>query len=241
MALEALGLTMGASIALYAGVASTAVAAAGAGLSYYSQQQQASNASSMANYNRQVADQNNRINLQLAQQQSTWQAQNASARAQAQQNNATALEQQGRAAESQAREEASRERMQNERQLALQRARYGKSNVTSEGSPLAVMAETASLLELGVQDINYRGDMEGRAFDRRAQLERFEAGFSLFDEGLARYEGAAAQAGFSINQNKARADYLSGMNTAQGFRSAATGTLIQGAGQAINIGTDYYR
>lgn len=222
-------------------VASLAVTAVGAGLSYYSQQQQASNAESTANYNRQVADQNNRINLELAQRQSSWQAQNAEARAKAGQNNATALQQQGRAAEAQAREEGRRLREQNERQLSMQRARYGKAGVTSEGSPLAVMAETASLLELGVQDVNYRGDMEGRAYDRRAELERFESGFSLFDAGIARYEGAAAEAGFSINQNKAKADYLSGMNQAQGYRNAATSTLISGAGQAINIGANYYR
>jgi len=230
----------GGATAYILAAASIAATAVGTGVSYYSQQEQSRNAAAMANYNRQVADQNNRVNLQLAQQQSSWQAQNAEARAAAQNNNATALERQGRAAESQAREEARRERIKNERQLSMQRARYGKSGVTSEGSPLAVMAETAGLLELGIQDINYRGDMEGRAYDRKADLERFEAGFSMFDAGIARYEGAAAEAGFSINQNKSQADYLSGMNTAAGYKSAATGTLIQGVGSAINTGASSY-
>jgi hypothetical protein len=222
-------------------VASLAASAVGTGMAYYGQQQQASNARRVAEYNAQIAAQNNRVNLALAQQQSAWQAQNATIRAQAQENNARALNDQARAAEAQGREEARRMRERNDKQLAMQRARYAKSGVTSEGSPLAIMAESAALLELGVQDVHYKSDLEARAYDRKAELERFEAGFSLFDAGVAQYESAAAETGFRLQRNKDKADYMAGMSQAQGYQNAAIGTLVSGAGDAIAIGTNYYR
>lgn len=222
------------------GMASIAISAVGTGLSYFSQQQQANNAQATANYNAQIAAQNNKINLAMARQQADWNARYAEAQAQAQQNNATALEQQGRAAEAQGREQERRAREENEKQLAMQRARYAKAGVTSEGSPLQVMVESAALLELGVQDLHYQSNLEGMAYDRKAALERFQAGGSLFDAGIARYEGAAAEAGFQIQSNKAKADYLSGMSTADGYRAASYGTLVSGAGQAFQLAGNQY-
>jgi len=221
--------------------ASIAATAVGTGISYYSQQQQASNASAIANYNAQIAAQNNRVNLAVAQQQAQWQQQSALAQAQAKQNNAVALEQQGRLAEAQAREEGRRMREENERKMATQRARFAKSGVTSEGSPLAIMSESAALLELGVQDLNYKGELEGRSWDRKAELERFDAGFALFDAGIAEYESAAARTGFQIRQRQSAVDRMSGMATAQGYRNAAIGTLVSGAGSALNIGGSYLK
>lgn len=227
-------------IAISAAVISAATAAAGTGLEMYSQQQQADNATAMANYNYQLQQRNAEISSKIAAQQSQWQQQALANNAITQQNNATALEQQGRAAEAQARAEADRKRMENERLLASQRARYGKAGVVNEGTPLAVMAETAGLLELGVQDAHYQADMTGRAYDRQAELARLDAKNSLFDEGVAKYQGAAQQAGIAIDLSKAEVDRVAGLNTAQGYRTASYGTLISGAGNTVSGLSDNY-
>lgn len=250
-----------------AAIAAVVTSAAGAGMSYYSQQQQASNADAIAQYNYQIQQQNAQRNAQIAAQQAAWQQQAfannqavasrnaaqamavASANQAAANQNAAILADQGRAVESQAREQARRTRDENEKVLAMQRGRYAKSGVVNEGTPLAVMAETAGLLELGVQDAAYEADMTGRAYDRKAELARFEgrqalyegqlAGVdaketinqSIFDAGVAKYEAAAQQAGFAIQLNQARVDRMVGQNTAQGYRNASYGTLLSGAGK----------
>lgn len=248
-------------------VAGLVASAVGTGISYYGQQQQAQNAQSVANYNAQIAAQNSAVNRQiaaqqavLAQQQIARNQQLTQAQADAQrrnatvlQNNATALEQQGRAAEAQGREQARRMREDNIKKLATQRARYAKSGVTSEGSPLAVMAESAGLLELGVQDLHFQSDLEGRAYDTRAageryqaDNERFGADFTLaadtsaFDASVARYEAAATEAGLRIQSQRDKFDYMAGSATAAGYKAASFGTLVSGAGSALDIGANAY-
>ena len=218
------------------------------------------------------------MNAKIAAQQSQWQqaafansqataARNAAqaglvaqANANAANQNAAILADQGRATEAQAREQARRTREESDKVLAMQRARYAKSGVVNEGTPLAVMAETAGLLELGVQDAAYEADMTGRAYDRRSELAKFEGrqalyegqlegvdaretiNQSIFDAGVAQYEAAANQAGIAIGLNQARVEKMSGMSTAQGYRNASYGTLLSGAGDIAGaVGNVYDR
>jgi hypothetical protein len=66
--------------------------------------------------------------------------------------NARVAQNEAQRTEMEARERARRMREENERALGAQRGAYAKSGVTSAGSPLMVMAETAGLGELAVAD-----------------------------------------------------------------------------------------
>ena len=238
--------------AVSAGVAALG-SIAGAGLSFYGQQQQAAAASRMAQYNYAVAQQQAQLQAQAAQyqaelsyRQSQMAAGAAQAQYQAQLNNAAQYDQQALRVEQEARERARRMREENERMLGAQRARYGKSGVTSAGSPLTVMAETAGLLELGVADELYKADLERSAFYRKGEVERFQAGFSLLDKAAAEYEmaasrfqGNAARQGYALAMNTARGERMAGMNSASALRMGSYGSLLQGAGDVANMGYNY--
>lgn len=224
-----------------------------AGVSYYGQQQQAAAADRMAKYNYAVAKQQAEVQAAAAKYQSQLnynQAQMAAAAAQSQfqarNNNAVQFDQEALRVEQEARERARRMREENERMLGTQRARYAKAGVTSAGSPLMVMAETAGLMELGVADELYKANIERSMFFRKGQMERYEAGFSLLDKGVAqyeaaaaRYQGSAASAGYSLAMNTARGERMAGMNTANALRLGSYGSLIQGVGDAANMGYSY--
>ena len=226
---------------------------ASAGMQFYGQQQQAAAAQRMADYNFAVAQQMAKIQSQVAQYQSDLayrQAEMASRAAQmqydAQINNAAQFDQQAQRVENEARERARRMRAENERMLGAQRARYGKSGVTSAGSPLMVMAETAGLMELGVADELYKADLERTAFFRRGEVERFQAGFSILDKAAAEYEMAAARfqgdmakQGYTLAINSARGERMAGYNTASAMRMGSYGTLMEAAGNTANMGFNY--
>ena len=226
---------------------------ASAGMSFYGQQQQAAAAQRMADYNFAVAQQQAKVQAQVAQYQSQLahrQAQMASQAAQmqydAQLSNAAQFDQQAQRVENEARERARRMRSENERMMGAQRARFGKSGVTSAGSPLMVMAETAGLMELGVADELYKADLERTAFFRKGEVERFQAGFSILDKAAAEYEmsaarfqGDMAKQGYALAINTARGERMAGYNAASGMRMGSYGTLLEGVGNAANTGFNY--
>lgn len=222
-------------------IASLVISAAGTAVSYSAQQAQAKNAAAIAQYNYAQQMQQNRVQAAMAQQQAQYQAAAAQSQYQAGLNNAKALEDQARATEAAGREQTLRQRAENERLLARQRARYAKSGVApGVGSPLEVMAETNGLMELGIQDMAYSTELESRGLRRRADLERFQAGFRLMDAGAAQYEAAASRVGLQLANNQAEIDRLSGQATAAGYRRAATATLLSGAGSLASQGYQLY-
>jgi DNA primase len=246
---------MSAATTIIAASAITAAVASigSAGISFYGQQQQAAAASRMAQYNYAVAQQQAQLQAQAAQyqaelsyRQSQMAADAAQAQYQAQFNNAAQYDQQALRVEQEARERARRMRSENERMLGEQRARYGKAGVTSAGSPLTVMAETAGLLELGVADELYKADMERSAFYRKGEAERYQAGFSLLDKAAAEYEmaasrfqGNAARQGYALAMNTARGERMATNNQASALRMGSYGSLLQGAGDVANMGFNY--
>lgn len=227
-----------------AAVISTAVSlaatAVSTGLSFYGQQQQAKNASAIANYNYEMQRRNAEVNARMAQQQAQWNQQSAMAQYQAQQNNALALEQQARATEAQGREQARRMREEQDALLARQRAAYGASGVVNEGTPLVVLADTARKTELDIQDKAYQTELESRQWLRKAEDERFQSGFSLMDAQLAEYEGAAANIGKQMAYRQADLSRMSGMATAQGYRNQSYATLISGAADMAGQSANYF-
>lgn len=208
--------TVVAAAAITAAVASISAA----GLSYYGQQQQAAASERMARYNYAVQKAQMEMQNQMAAQQAEGQKRIFDYNAQVAQNDALRVEQE-------ARERARRMREENERMLGRQRAAYGKANVTSEGSPLMIMADTAGLGELAVADELYKADAQRSGLYTQAALEQYKA-------RMAQFEGA----GYSLNAANAgvfaRPALLQGMNQAAALRTSSYGSLISGVGSAAN-------
>jgi hypothetical protein len=209
---------MAGTTAIVLGSLAAVTALAGAGLSYYGQQQQASSAERMGRYNAAVQEQQMRMQAQM-------QAAQADAMRQAGMANAATLVGEATRVEQEARERARRMREENERLLSAQRARYGKSGVTSEGSPLMVMAESAAMAELGVADELYKANAERSGILRKAEMERWQANMSILDSSAAAYNlGTARQRALPL--------LWEGKNTAANYRLGSYGSLISGAGSA---------
>lgn len=221
--------------AVIAGLA-IASSLASAGVAYYGQQQQARAAQDMANYNYAVQKQQMEMQAQMAAMAAQQQQVAYENNAKMMENEAVRANQEAVRVEQEARERASRMRMENDKLLGAQRARYGASGVTSEGSPLLVMAETAGALEMGVADELYKGELmarasrlEGVAFKRKAEVERWQAGYSMIDEHAARYNQASAAI-------RATPILMEGRNTASALRTASYGSLLDGATGAFGMG-----
>jgi len=213
-------------------ILSLVVSGVGTGLSYYGQQQQAKNAQNVANYNAQIQQQNARIQQQVAQQNAAL----SMANYQQQQNNAQTIQNQTVAQEAQGREQTARMRQQQQRQLGLVRSQYAASGVVNEGSPLAVLADTARLTELNIQDSAYSTELQRQQTLQRADQERFQSGSSLFDAGMQNLQAAAAT---RIGYRQADLTKLSGQSQAQGYQLASYGSLISGAGQIAKTSSDF--
>jgi hypothetical protein len=96
-------------------------------------------------------------------------------------------------AESARQEAASREaaqRAQAQRQLGTIRAGVAKSGARMEGTPLAVLSESAANAEIDALNTRYSGQREGALYDSRARNARtagyLRAGTSLLT-GASRY------------------------------------------------------
>jgi hypothetical protein len=209
-----------ATVATYSAIAATAASVGAAGLSFYGQQQQAAASQRMAQYNFSVQKAQMEMQNQMAAQASQQQAAIFGYNAQVAQNEANRTEME-------ARERARRMRSENERMLGLQRAAYGKSGVTSEGSPLMIMADTAGLGELAVADELYKADAQRSGLFTQAALEQYKG-------RMAQFEGA----GYSLNAANAgtfaRPALMQGMNEASALRTSSYGSLISGVGSAAN-------
>ncbi len=224
-------------------VTSIAASAASTGISMYSQQEQAKTASAIADYNYDIERQNAEVQAKMAQQQALWRQQAAQVQYQLDQNNAQYMDQQARAVQMQAEEKARRVREEGERTLAKQRAQYAASGVVNEGTPLAVLSESAGLIELNAQDAIYEGDVQSRDWLRKAEEARYQSKFSLFDQQAAGYEAAAAKAGKVISLQTAELNRAAGKAQAEGYRISSYGTLLGGVSDiasTASYGLDQY-
>jgi hypothetical protein len=170
-----------------------AAMAVGTGVSVYGQAQAAKTAKKVGEYNAGVADQN------------------AAETARAAEYNAQLQEQQALQTEMDSRESIRRRRVENARFQSTQRARFAKAGVTEEGSPLAVMAETAALLELDAQEMNRQAQIE------RARLQSGAA--ETRRTGLFQSSQFTKQAGF---------ERMYGSKQASAYKLGAASTLLSG-------------
>ncbi len=221
-------------------VAAVVTSAVGTGMSMYSQQQAAETAERQGAYNAAVQRNNADIQARMAQYQAGIDQQVAMAQYDAQQKNADAIAGQANAIEAQGREQARRQREEQERMLAVQRGKYAKAGLVNEGSPLVVLADTARLTELNIQDAAYEADLNRSETLRKAELERYQSGFSLLDASLADYRGKAADVSRRMAYRQADLAALAGGAQAAGLRSSASASLISGIGSTVGTAYDYY-
>lgn len=99
----------------------------------------------------------------------------AQSRASANKYNAAVAEQNAVQARLQAASSAKIQREQSERLLGAQQAAYGASGITMEGTPLDVLANSATNAERDRQTIMYKGNLQAAGYQDQAQLDRYQA------------------------------------------------------------------
>lgn len=217
-------------LAVIGTVISVAASVAGGIVQYQAQQTQASNAQKIANYNAAVQQQQADTNQRLA----VRQAEINNQYLQSQYNQTTSYDNQAAALQAQAAEQIRRNQEQEQQMLSRQRAAYAQSGVlTDTGSPLSVLADTASLFELQNQDTQYEADTQSAALKRQAELARYGLTSDIATQQL---NESAAYASKDIGYQQAQITRLSGDSQAQGYRTASYGSLLSGV-SSIGTGT----
>ena len=250
---------------VYAAV-SAAAAVAGAGVSIYSANEQSRAQAAMAEYNRMAAEQNaswQRLAGERAAQAEQFNAQiagfNADAQGQQAQMNRQMLGQQSdqlraqaTAQDAQARDQANRIRAEKDRILGLQRSQFAAGGVTPEGSPLAVLADTANLYEMQVNDTKLLANLETNKKRREAGLNDIIGDFNFNADTFAsvmsskaaklslddaKFAEEAAGAGYRINLRQADIEQRAGMSQSRGTLMAGYGSALSNISQAGYYGS----
>jgi hypothetical protein len=89
--------------------------------------------------------------------------------------NASLQEAEAKQKQLETRESAKRQRTENDRFKSTQRAAFAKAGITSTGTPLEVMSQTAADLELAVLDTAYAGESQRLSLMQKAAVNRFGA------------------------------------------------------------------
>jgi len=232
-----------------------------AGVSVYSANEQSQAQAAMAEYNRMAAEQNaswQRLAGERAAQAEQFNAQiagfNADAQGQQAQMNRQMLGQQSdqlraqaTAQDAQARDQAGRIRAEKDRILGLQRSQFAAGGVTPEGSPLAVLADTANLYEMQVNDTKLLANLETNKKRREAGLNDIIGDFNFNADTFAsvmsskaaklslddaKFAEEAAGAGYRINLRQADIEQRAGMSQSRGTLMAGYGSALSNISQA---------
>jgi len=253
-------------MAEYAMAIAAVAAVASAGVSIYSANEQSQAQAAMAEYNRMAAEQNaswQRLAGERAAQAEQFNAQiagfNADAQAQQAQMNRQMLGQQSdqlraqaTAQDAQARDQANRIRAEKDRILGLQRSQFAAGGVTPEGSPLAVLADTANLYEMQVNDTKLLANLETNKKRREAGLNDIIGDFNFNADTFAsvmsskaaklslddaKFAEEAAGAGYRINLRQADIEQRAGMSQSRGTLMAGYGSALSNISQAGYYGS----
>ena len=245
----------------YFAIAAATAAVASAGVSIYSANEQSRAQAAMAEYNRMAAEQNaswQRLAGERAAQADQFNAQiqgfNADAQAQQAQMNRQMLGQQSdqlraqaAAQDAQARDQASRIRAEKDRILGLQRSQFAAGGVTPEGSPLAVLADTANMYDMQVNDTKLLANLETNKKRREAGLNDIIGDFNFNQDTFAsmmnskaaklslddaKFAEEAAGAGYRINLRQADIEQRAGMSQSRGTMMAGYGSALSNVSQA---------
>ena len=259
----------GAEPAVYFAIASAVATAASTGVAMYSASEQSKSQAAIADYNRQVNEQNAAWQRQAAERAAQAEQFNSqlamfnaqSAGDQANMNNilvqqqAQQLRAQADGVDSQARQQADRIRAEKARILGLQRSQYAAGGVAIEGSPLAVLADTANLYEMQVADTKLLANLEGNKkryeADMNSLVGDFNTNADLFSSAMAQKSAAisfndaqfaekAAGAGYRIAMRQAAIEHQAGMATSRATQLGGYAAGASGVAQMGNIGMSAY-
>lgn len=153
-------------------------------------------------------------------------------------NNQLAAEQDADAAERDARVREQKQRQENERMQEMQRAGYAKSGVIMEGTPLAVMGESASNLEMDALEIRRQGLIEKNNYLRQANAYGSQAALYDYQGGIYDFQGQAASTNYTMQGNSASRAGSYGLAT--GMMNAG-GSLLSGASKYSTTDFDAMR
>lgn len=253
----------GAEIAM--GVAALA-AVTSAGVSIYSASEQSKSQAAIAEYNRMANEQNaawqkmaaeraaqaEQFNAQIAMFNAESQADQANMNNILVQQQSAQLRSQADAEDRQAREQAGRIRAEKDRILGLQRSQYAKGGVTYEGSPLAVLADTANLYEMQVADTkllaNLSSEKKRYESDMNSLIGKFNLNSDLFASAQAKkaaqlsfadaqFAEKAAGAGYRINMRQAAIEEMAGKSQARGTMTSGYGSALSNLSSAAYYGS----
>jgi DNA repair exonuclease SbcCD ATPase subunit len=210
-------------------IVSAVATAASTGIAMYSSSQAAKSQAAIADYNKQINQQNAQWQMMAAQraadtaafnsqlqmfnaqsqqmqaqfdqqaatfqnEQMRMQSQFTDMQAELQKNTAALLRQQAAGEEEQAQAQADRIRKEKARILGLQKSQYAKGNVlSSAGSSLWVLSETAELFERQAVDTRLLANLN-------ASKSRYEAGVTDFNAGITALEASAMRDQANINE-----------------------------------------
>ncbi len=222
-------------------IGSLLVGAIGAGLQYYSSNQQAAAQQRIANLNFQAQMQASSQQLEISKLQHDTNQKLFEQQAAQQENNAQAMRLQADSADSAARENAGRSRDDFERMKAAQRARLAKSGVAEAGTPLDVFAETAGAMELAVSTALFQSNTESAKTRFMADVESSNASLTEFAGVLQGFQDQSAIAAARNSMVGANINRLVGLNSARQTRIAGAATLfgnLQNQGQS---GYNFYQ
>ena len=253
----------------YLAIASVIATAASTGVAMYSASEQSKSQAAIADYNRQINEQNaswQRMAAERAAQAEQFNSQMAMFNAQSQadqanmnnilvQQQAQQLRAQADGVDTQARQQADRIRAEKVRILGLQRSQFAKGGVTTEGSPLAVLADTANLYEMQVADTKLLANLESNKKRYEADMNSLVGDFNmnadLFSSAMAKksaqisfndaqFAEKAGGAGYRIAMRQAAIEQQAGYATSRATQLGGYAAGAAGVAQMGQIGMSAY-
>lgn len=201
-------------------IATAALVAAviGGGISAYSAVEQGQQAERMANYNAAVQRTNASVQEQMAQRQ-------ASAQSAMYDQQKAAVQQQQAANLAQAKEEIRRQEMAKDALMSKQRAAYAGAGIITQGTPLALLADTEVKYRTAEADSLYQTEVKNHSLN-------YEISGLDYRKNLLDLDVAGARAGARISNAYADLTALQGKYDAQAGMLKAGSTLLSTAGTA---------
>lgn len=238
-------------------VTAIVLAVAGAGIGAYGQHQSGKQSAMIADFNAAQKEREAKTQLLSMQTQAALQEEQAranfglrSTESKARMNNASAIEEQALAQDRVNQINLTKRRDEFGRLQGQQRAMIAASGAAeSSGTPLDLLAETASRIQQDQEEQHYAGEVQRRTLFSEAAQERLGGKLALAGATLDR-DSAIAAAG--LRNATGQAESLAAMRgaeitrlTGSAARSAANyqagATLLSGIGSAAGFGANYYR
>lgn len=237
-------------------VAAIVATVVGAGVSAYGQYQSGQTQGAIANFNAQQQQINAQMQAASMQAQASVQRSQAAANlslrqaaAQGQFNNAKAIDQQALQQDAVSRVNTIRQQAQYAQMQGQQRAMIASSGVVeSSGTPLDLLADTASKIQQSQQDQQYEEAVQRNTLFSEAQQQRLGGklalvGASIDDNSAVTAAGltdANSRATLLQGMDESQITKLTGAATAQAGMYQAGGTLFSGLSGAAGAASRYY-